>query len=70
MNPVTGAVLTTVALWLMVGGIAVSEVRKKLRDRRLDREARERRDRAAGVQIAAGLKSDPEPPLSGEESAA
>ena len=28
MNPVTGAVLTTVALWLIVGGIAVSEVRK------------------------------------------
>ena len=57
MNPVTGAVLTTSALWLIVGGIAVSEVRKGLRDRRLDREARERRDRAAGV-------------LGGEEAAA
>ena len=70
MNPVTGAMLTTAGLWLIVGGIAVSEVRKGLRDRRLDREARERRDRAAGVQIAAGLKRDPEPPLSGEEAAA
>jgi hypothetical protein len=49
VNPVAGAVLTTVTLWLIVGGIAVSEVRKALRDRRLDREARERRDRAAGA---------------------
>ena len=45
MNPVTGAVLTTSALWLIILGLAVSEVRKKLRDRRLDQEARERRDR-------------------------
>ena len=33
------------ALWLIVLGVAVSEIRKGIRERRLDREARERRDR-------------------------
>ena len=49
MTPFEGSMLTPSALWLIIAGIAVSEVRKYLRDRRLDREARERRDRAAGV---------------------
>lgn len=54
MNPVASWLVTTAGLWLIVGGLAVSEVRKGLRDRRLDREARERRDRAAGVLSVAG----------------
>jgi hypothetical protein len=52
VNPVAGAMLTPAGLWLIIAGIAVSEVRKALRDRRLDREARERRDRQIAASIA------------------
>ena len=37
------------ALWLIVIGVAVSEIRKGIRDRRLDRAARQRRDRQAAL---------------------
>ena len=49
MSGVTIWLLGGAALWLIVLGVAVSEIRKGIRDRRLDREARQRRDRQAAL---------------------
>lgn len=64
-GPMTWAVGDAV-LWLVVAGIVISEMRKWLKGRRLDREARERRDAHIGASIAA-LR--PEPLTDGREAA-
>ena len=55
MNPVTGWVLTTAGLWLIVGGIAVSEVRRWLRRRREDCRAREAARNSSPADVAQWL---------------
>jgi hypothetical protein len=66
-GPMTWAV-GDAALWLVVAGIVISETRQWLKGRRLDREARERRD-AQDQRIAEALKASPEPLLDGQEAA-
>jgi hypothetical protein len=54
----TGWLLGGAALWAVVAGCWITETRKHLRNRRLDREARERRDAHIGASIAA-LRPEP-----------
>ena len=58
MSGATGWLLGGAALWAIVAGCWITETRKHLRNRRLDREARERRDAQIAASIAAAR---PEP---------
>ena len=67
MTGLRGFFAVSSILWAAAALVLIAGAFKRLRDRRLDRIAREHRD-AIGERVAAELKGTPLPPVSAEDA--